>query len=527
MNPPQAKPKWSLPIDMPLASDPRRARRIQALRLAASVVLCAAFIVPVVQFQHGTMKNLRKAEKFDRQHPGWTQASAQAGGPQRPKPHKGAIGRWRKAVRQFWDGGNIYVAGEQGSAAAAARDGDEDDAGGGDERAVWLHPNMPGVVVLLTPFAYLPIGAMALTWNIAKLAALAATLLMAARLAGHGPQRIADWVLGLAVVWCGSLIIGDILHGNTNIFVLAAVVLHMWLFRRGRDVAAGGALALAICLKMTPAILVLYWLYQRNWKLLAGTLVGLTLLAVVLPAVAVGPAHSLELTRTWLDNLIVPGLLKGAWYPIHVNQSLPGVVARYFLDGPDGNIFWNPDDNPYATQDAFGWITLAALPPATVKLLIRVVQLAIVAAMAWAIGWRKLPRDDGRRMLHWGLVVVAWMLLNQRTWDHHAGPLLVTDLAIWQAIAFGRFGAKVRGVALVLMLLAGLLMVASFGGVGEGIGRLAGHSAADAKVFADRFDAYGPVFWHFAALFAAGVLLAIKLRRSEPPYAAERQKLRG
>ena len=79
-------------------------------------------------------------------------------------------------------------------------------------------------------------------------------------------------MLGLGLLWVLMFVIGDLQHGNTHVLVLGAITLHLWLYRRGHDWAAGGALALAICLKMTPALFVLYWLYQRNWKLLGGTL---------------------------------------------------------------------------------------------------------------------------------------------------------------------------------------------------------------------------------------------------------------
>ena len=67
------------------------------------------------------------------------------------------------------------------------------------------------------------------------------------------------------------------------------------------------------------------------------------------------------------DVAIVPGLVKGAWYPIHVNQSLPAVAGRYFLAGEGGDVFWNPDDHAYGQHGRGHWITLAALSPATVR----------------------------------------------------------------------------------------------------------------------------------------------------------------
>ena len=479
------------PLAAPLPGDPKKRKWVRIARIAAYVALAAALITPVVQFQTQTHRNLHR---------------------QTGKEHKGAVGRWRKAVGPFWAGRNIYLQ-------------QEDLPDSADGNRVWLHPNMPFVVILLTPFAALPVEAMALAWNVLKLLVLIGTLPMLARVVAHEDFRLPDWVLGLALVCSGPLIIGDILHGNTNVFVLGAIVLHLWLFRNGRDLGAGVALALAICLKMTPAIFLLYWLYQRNWRLLAGSAAALILFAVIIPAVAVGPGHYVELMGSWLDNLIVPGLVKGAWYPAHINQSLSGVLSRHFLRGPNGNIFWNPDDNPYAAQDKFRWISWVSLSPTTVRWLLRAGQAVVVALVAWAIGWRKLPRDDGRRTLHYGMVVCALLILNQRTWDHHAGVLLVATASIWYAVAFGRFSRAIRAWALVLILSAGIALLASRSGSLETIGKLSGRGRDAAKEFSDVVSAYGGSFCHFVLVLATGVLLSVRLRRSEPAYAEQRQKL--
>jgi len=470
------------------------------LRLVAYLAVAAALIAPVAQFQYQTSRNLRKAEL--------SRAEAARRNIESPgKTHKGAIGRWRFAVRELWDGQNIYRPDGPGKAK--------------------LHPNMPFTVMLLTPFAYLPVWAMALSFNVLKLLVLGATILMAARIAGDGGRRIADWVVMLALLWSLLLIVGDIQHGNTNVFVLGAIVLHLWLYRRGRDLAAGASLALAICLKMTPALFVLYWLYQRNWRLLAGTVAALLLFGVVVPAAALGPAHYATLTGTWLEYLIIPGLVKGAWYPIHINQSLPGVVSRYVLGGANGDIFWNPDDYPvYAQNPHEGyWIHLVVLSESAAKTLVRVGQVVVVGLMAWAIGWRKLARTDGRRGLHYGLVALGMLLLNQRTWDHHAGVTLVATVAIWQALGFGRISARARRGAFVLMIAGGLALWFSRSDMVRVMARVAGQPDRAAKVTADIVTAYGPAFFCFLAMLVAGVILAVALKKPDPPYAERRQKL--
>jgi hypothetical protein len=512
---------WSLPFDSPVPQEPKARRRVRLLRVAACVALAGAAVTPVVQFQVGTMKRLRRGEAFDRKHPNWCPATATV---HRPGAHKGAIGRWRKAAQQFWRGRNIYQLIPEEHWKLATQPVSSVDCPA-DYGPVWMHPNCPFTVILLSPFAYLPVWAMALSYNAAKLLALAAAVLMAARLAGHRRRRVVDWVVLLGVLWTLPLVIADVRHGNTNVFVLAGIVLHLWLYRRGRDWLAGLPLAAAICLKMTPALFLLYWLYQRNWRLLGATLAALLAFGVVIPAAAVGPRRCATLTETWYRNMIRPGLLKGSWYPEHINQSLSGVVSRYFLAGRNGDIFWGPDDDPHYRTRQHGWITLVSLPEGAVRWALRVCQAAIVALTAWAIGWRKLPRDDGRRALHYGLVLLGMMLLNQRTWNHHAAVLLPGGVAIWQAVAFGRFSQRRRALTLGLALVAGACVWLARGELFSALARLAGQTEAQSKMFADVAKAFGPTFFYFALLFAAAIVLAAALRRTGDPYAEQRQKL--
>lgn len=485
-----------LPYDAPLPADPTARRRAKLARAAVYVLLAAALAAAVGQFQRSTRRAVRK----------------------RAQP-PGALGRWSKACRAVWASpdANIYTRPPgPGSAPQTAP----------AVRGIHLHPNMPVVVVLLTPFAMLSAPAAALTFSLLKLAAVAATIAMAASLAGHAGRRVHDWVVALGLAWAVPFVLGDIQHGNTNVFVLAAVTGHLWLYRRGRDLSAGALLALGICLKMTPAIFLLYWLYQRNWKLLAGALIAGLVFAGLAPAVAFGPQRYAVLAETWMRNLILPGLVGGRWYPVHVNQSLSGIVSRYFLAGANGDAFWNPDDFPYY-DDAprHGWITLVALSPAAAKMILRLGQAALVGLVAWAIGWRRLPRDDGRRALHYALVLLAMLLLNQRTWDHHAAVLLPAAVAIWQGIAFGRMSRRARAWALGLVLAAalpGFLLSTEVFRVAAWLAGL-GHAAGDH--WADLAKAYGTTFYYFVPMLAAGVVLAAALRKSDEPYAARRQRL--
>src|SRR5687768_372211 len=125
------------------------------LRPAGYALILLLLIAPLIQFQRGTMKYLELAREAERTAALTPQEAAEAG-----KDHKGAIGRWRSDIRHFWQGENIYL----GVVPEGVYIPPLDHAPG--EGWAVKHPNMAFVVLLLTPFAYLPVPVMALLFNL-------------------------------------------------------------------------------------------------------------------------------------------------------------------------------------------------------------------------------------------------------------------------------------------------------------------------------------------------------------------------
>ena len=223
-----AAPKWALPYETPIPANPAKRRLVTVLRIAVYALFFATMIIPIVQLESTVLRNQRKARQYDTrlQENRLTEKDIRKG---RPKATKGAVNRWRTAVHEFWDGKNIYLSQEQNAGLTAtaetSSDADEDEAG-----SVALHPNMPFVVILLTPFLYLPMWAGGLLFTIVKVLVVLVAILAAVRVIDHRELRMPDWIVGLGVVWWLTGMTGDIQHANTNGFVLGAIVFHLWFY---------------------------------------------------------------------------------------------------------------------------------------------------------------------------------------------------------------------------------------------------------------------------------------------------------
>ncbi|MGC9454311.1 MAG: glycosyltransferase family 87 protein [Phycisphaerae bacterium] len=503
--------RWTLPYNSPLPDGPRKRRCVRLLRVVLYGLVISAFVGTAVQFQYGLMRDIRKAERWDARHRDPTDQQLR----KRPSGRSGAVTRWQLAVEQMWEGVDIYRSHDESSRSVSAQQGD----------GSRMHPNMPAVAVMMTPLTWVTPTTAAVVWNLMKLAVVAMAVLMAASVANHHDKRVPDWVVLLGLLLAGKFVISDIQHANTNVFVMGGIVAHLWLYRRGRDFAAGAPLALAICLKLTPVLFLAYWLYQRNWKLLTGALVALLVLGVLLPAVALGPERFADLSDSWWTNVISPGLVESQWYPIHINQSAPGVLARYLLGGQRaGNIYYAPDTRD-PEPEANVWIAPVALSPEVARWVVRVVQAGIVLAGACAIGLRKLPREDGRRGLHYAIVLTAMMLLNQRTWDHHAAVMLGGSVALWYAVAYGRVGTVARKRSLMLVLVAMALVWATGKEAFVLAAKLFGHNGDTGELWHNLSQAYGLTFYHFLLVFLTAILLTVRLKKLDDPYASRRLRI--
>lgn len=152
-------------------------------------------------------------------------------------------------------------------------------------------------------------------------------LLAAGRQAGGRSQ----WLTALVAAACIVLLPfrANLEFGQINFLVLLFLAISFFFFSRRADFVAGAALALAVLIKVTPAVVLVFFLVEKRLDALRGFVLGL----------AAGVVVSLILggVQPWLDFLhFLPNMgyaknVAGGFHPaIIANFSLAGFFLRLF-----------------------------------------------------------------------------------------------------------------------------------------------------------------------------------------------------
>ncbi len=108
------------------------------------------------------------------------------------------------------------------------------------------------------------------------------------------------WALRLWPVFICMLPIGHtLMRGQANVFVLAILCAALAGWIRGQSFRAGAWLALAICIKVIPAYLLIYPLWKRDGRALLACSIGCIVGLVLIPGLAFGPTRAVEHYATY------------------------------------------------------------------------------------------------------------------------------------------------------------------------------------------------------------------------------------
>jgi hypothetical protein len=355
------------------------------------------------------------------------------------------------------------------------------------------YPNPPIMALMLYPLAVLPPPLGALCWFYLKVGMALAAMVLVFRLVETPDRPFPPWAKALTLFLSLRPVMGDLSHGNINLFILFLVVAALYALRRGRDITAGVLLALGIACKVTPALFVPYFAWKRAWKTLAGCLAGLVLFFGLLPGCFLGMGHNARLLASWYDHMVRPFVVDGVVTTEHINQSLPGLVFRLTTHSPSTIKYVH--DLPVGTEyhNLWDW------DPGTARLIIKGAMALFAALVVWTCRTPLAVRGGWRLAAEYSLVVLGMLLFSERTWKHHCVTLVLSFAVISYYLAVCRPGKALRAYLIGTLTAVMVLMATTSTSL-----------LADAKLA----QAYGAYVWAYLLLVAA---LAVLLRTGENP----------
>lgn len=300
----------------------------------------------------------------------------------------------------------------------------------------------PFAAFALRPLAGVPFDIARRFWVLVEAAAFVTALVLLSRQLPAWPRAVRLATVGalglLYAPFAQDLKLGSVsglLLLLMAVFVQARVAGHAW--------RAAFALAAAVLLKLTPALVVVYLLVRGETRVALRTLLaGIALAAVALPWSGF---------QSWIDyaTQVVP-LLLGANFSWFTNQSLDAFWWRLFVP--------NPDTTPWIASPLLHRVASTGTVLAV---------LGTVAALAWRRR-RGAPAD----LAEIGLVLVASLLVARVTWETMLVLALPCFVAWAGAIGDGRVSRRAALAIAAAFALAALPFPYTEAPLRSGIGLL-------------------------------------------------------
>jgi hypothetical protein len=347
-----------------------------------------------------------------------------------PKGTRSAILRWREQF-QAWDGG---------------------------EDIFQRYPNPPIMALILKPFTELEPLVGALSWFYLKVGLTLISVWMVFRMIEGGGVKFPPWAKAVTMLLSLRPIMGDLSHGNVNLFILFLVVSALFAYVHKRDLLSGVLIGLAVACKVTPLLFLPYFVWKRAWKAVAGTLLGLVLFFVLVPSAFLGWQNNWKALDSWTRQMIVPFVVQGTVTSEHNNQSLPGLVQRLLTHSPSFSTYEGHVYKPLEYHN------VATLEPRVAGWLVKGCLLLFAGLFIW-VG--RTPRQPISASTGWrlaaefSLILLAMLLFSERTWKHHCVTLLLPFGVLTYYVAVFRPNRLMRGYLIGTLTTVGLLMLAT------------------------------------------------------------------
>jgi hypothetical protein len=391
--------------------------------------------------------------------------------------HRSAFIRWREQLQALDAGDDIYHE--------------------------FAYPNPPIMALVLKPLADIePPYVGALLWYYLKVGMTLVALFWLFRLVQGSGVTFPPWAKALVVLLSLRPIIGDLIHGNVNLFILFLVMEGLYAFHKGRPARGGLFLALAIACKVTPALFLPYLVWKRAWKALAGCAAGLVLFLWVVPSCYFGWEKNQELLTSWTRQMIVPYLVHGEVTSSHENQSLPGVAQRLLTHSPS---FVDYDPEPPHVLRPQRYDNILDLPPAAVGWLVKAAELMFVGLVVWRCRKPLAACAGWRLAAEFAVVVLGMLLFSERTWKHHCVTLMLPFAVLCYYLGTCRPRGWLRAYVIGTLAAVALLM-ASTSSISSDHGNVT-QLALSWEAVSKTAQVYGVYVWSYVLLLGALVVV--------------------
>ncbi len=188
---------------------------------------------------------------------------------------------------------------------------------------------LPAFAVLAIPAAMFPLGAAKALWFALSAALIGALLALSLALL-PARRKPAALLVGLTLAAMAKFYGHELVLGQVNLLLAVIVLLAVHLDLRGRGLAAGLLVALAVVIKPYAVIFVPWFAARRAWGPLLSAAAGLAL-ALVLPLALYGIDGTIGLHRDWWKTVTestAPNLLNAD------NVSVAAMYAKWIGPGP-------------------------------------------------------------------------------------------------------------------------------------------------------------------------------------------------
>lgn len=364
----------------------------------------------------------------------------------------------------------------------------------------YMFPNPPIFPLTLYPLTTMDPLAASLIWFYFKSGLVVLSVVFCLRMARSDTDQrpIPSWALLLILLLSFRPILSDLHHGNNNLVILFLVVSTLYAWRKGYDVLAGLALALAIAYKVTPALFLPYFMHKRSWRVVGSTFLGLGLFLLIVPSLILGPEFNGQCLQMWWHRMLRPFVVDHEVGGHEINQSMAGVLMRYFTEQPTG-------EGRY--MRLYSGLNFVTLNPDLVVYAIKALSVAIVGLLVFLCRTDSSRRTDPRLLGEFSLVVLTMLIVSERSWKHHYVTVLLPYTYLMFRIWAYPISKRLFGVIGTGIGLSALFMLTTSSEVG---GLFAGGTGHKLALF------YGMFFWAGVALYVATAIVLWSERRQVP-----------